>query len=199
MPWDKNFNTEEALDCAMGLFWAQGYEATSVADLTRGMGINRGSLYDTFKNKKSLFLEALRRYDEIHRRRRLETLENGDSVVGVIDSLFADWIDQITSDRENRGCFLTNTALELAAHDPEIGVIVAQSQHEMENFFLKLLHRGQATSEIAPDLDPVEVAGQLLASLLGMLVLARSRPEKELLERIRSGAVDQLGIARTKT
>ena len=58
----KCFNRDEALEKAMQAFWAKGYEATSVQDLVDCMGINRGSLYDTFGDKHQLFLEALDQY-----------------------------------------------------------------------------------------------------------------------------------------
>ena len=58
----KEFDRTQALDKAMHLFWQQGYEATSMQDLCNHMGINRGSLYDTYGNKHSLFLEGIQRY-----------------------------------------------------------------------------------------------------------------------------------------
>ena len=56
------FDREAALHRAMLLFWRHGYEATSVNDLTRAMGITPPSLYAAFGDKKQLFLEAVRRY-----------------------------------------------------------------------------------------------------------------------------------------
>src|ERR1700676_5554651 len=56
------FDPEEALDCAMQVFWRKGYLGTSLSDLTDAMGINRPSLYAAFGNKKSLFRKALNRY-----------------------------------------------------------------------------------------------------------------------------------------
>ena len=60
----KAFNREEVLDRAIEVFWAHGYEATSIQELVDSMGINRGSLYDTFGDKHRLFLEALDRYEQ---------------------------------------------------------------------------------------------------------------------------------------
>ena len=54
----KEFDRREALEKAMEAFWAKGYEGTSVSDLLEAMGIHRGSMYDTFGDKRSLFLEA---------------------------------------------------------------------------------------------------------------------------------------------
>ena len=56
------FDPEEALDRALQVFWRQGFEGTSLTDLTRAMGINRPSLYATFGNKDALFRKVLARY-----------------------------------------------------------------------------------------------------------------------------------------
>ena len=68
MPWEKQFDSDKALTDAMNIFWSRGYESTSMQDLVDSMGINRGSLYATFGSKRSLFLQALRHYDDIHRK-----------------------------------------------------------------------------------------------------------------------------------
>ena len=57
---DKQFDPHEALEKAMQLFWTKGYSATGVAELQEQMGIGRKSLYDTFGNKRQLFIKALR-------------------------------------------------------------------------------------------------------------------------------------------
>src|SRR5580692_8680111 len=58
----REFDTDAALEKAMRLFWAKGYEGTSVADLTKTLGISRPSLYAAFGDKQSLFRAALERY-----------------------------------------------------------------------------------------------------------------------------------------
>src|SRR5262245_60325843 len=60
----RSFDRDQALERAMHLFWRQGYEATSVSDLTRAMGINPPSLYAAFGDKEQLYLEALGRYQQ---------------------------------------------------------------------------------------------------------------------------------------
>jgi len=63
MPRPKSFDPETALAKAMGVFWEKGYDAASIADLTTAMGINRFSLYDTFGDKRTLYLKALDYYE----------------------------------------------------------------------------------------------------------------------------------------
>lgn len=192
MPWQKRFDIDETLDKAMRLFWAHGYEATSMEALVRAMGINRGSLYDTFGDKRALFFAALRRYDEQVRRVHLRALERSHSPKGAIEALFGGWIDIALDDAERSGCFLTNTALELAAHDREIGELVARSQEETEAFFLRLIEKGQADGEIPLAVDAPRSARALLAALIGLLVLARSRPDASLLRAIADSALASL-------
>ena len=192
MPWEKNFDIDQTLDKAMRLFWAHGYDGTSMQDLIQGMGIHRGSLYGTFGDKRSLFIAALLRYDNQCRKTRLAELEQMDSAKAAIKALFQGWINLALADPNRSGCFLTNTALELAVHDEEIGAIVASSQKETEAFFHRLLQKGQASGEIPEDTNPMRAAQSLLAALLGLLVLARSRPERSLLQSIAESALASL-------
>src|SRR5579859_7206658 len=59
----REFDVDKALERAMGLFWRQGYEGTSLADLTRELGVTRPSLYAAFGSKEGLFLKALDLYE----------------------------------------------------------------------------------------------------------------------------------------
>jgi TetR/AcrR family transcriptional repressor of nem operon len=192
MPWEKKFDVDQTLDKAMRLFWAHGFEATSMEDLVQGMGINRGSIYSTFGDKRRLFIAALNRYDSKCRKSQLAALEREHPPRDAIKALFEGWIDRVMSESENSGCFLTNTALELAAHDDDIGEIVAQSQRDIEKFFRRLIKKGQAAGEIDKMLSATKAAQSLLAALIGMLVLSRSRPDRKLLSSVAHGAMATL-------
>lgn len=193
MPWIKNFDVEQTLDKAMQVFWARGYEATSMQDLVHFMGINRGSIYATYGDKRKLFISALQRYDQDWRQSQLAVLESHPSPRAAISKLFNDWIERILRDPDRCGCFLTNTALEMASHDPEIGALVAKTQRETEDFFARLVKKAQGLGEIPAATSPRQAARTLLAALIGMLVLARSRPERALLRSISHGALSALG------
>lgn len=192
MPWDKQFDRDAVLDRAMKTFWQQGYAATSMQDLVDAMGINRGSLYATFGDKRSLFLASLRMFDASVRLEVLARLREGRRPTQAIKALFESFVEYAAGDGLNRGCLITNTALELAAHDPEVARIVAEAQTEIERFLEGRILAGQATGEIPLVLDPKATARGMLASLVGLMVLVRSRPEKALLGGIMTEAMGRL-------
>lgn len=192
MPWKKQFDTDEVLDRAMQVFWNRGYEATSMQDLVDATGINRGSLYATYGDKHTLFLAALRRYaDRIHHK-KLADLASQHGPRETIRQVLLAYALGTLDKGGNRGCFLTNTALELAMHDREAGEIVAQAQKKTEAFFARMIREGKAHGEIASHVKPAIAAASLLASLIGLSVLTRSRPEQPLLQSIVDDAVRQL-------
>jgi TetR/AcrR family transcriptional repressor of nem operon len=192
VPWEKQFDVEETLDKAMRIFWSRGYEATSMQDLVNSTGINRGSLYATYRDKHELFLAALRRYAESIHQNRLADLESKYAPREAIRQALLAFTTQASDWRGTRGCFLTNTALELAAHDREAGKIVAEYQKRTEAFFARMIRKGKAEGEIAQHVKPEEAARGLLASLIGLSVLSRSRPEHALLQAIVDDAVRRL-------
>lgn len=192
MPWEKKFDRRVALDRAMQAFWGRGYEATSVQDLLDCMGLNRGSLYATFGDKHALFVEALEMYDVEVRIRLLSQVRSRFPPKQAIRKLLESFTKDIVEDCPGQGCFLTNTALELAAHDPAARKIVGQSQEDLERFFREVLAEGQRDGTVNSRLVPREAARGLLASFIGLVVLSRSRPEADLLHSVVEDALSRL-------
>lgn len=188
MPWRKRFDRETVLETAMAAFWAHGFEATSVADLVAATGVNRASLYDTYGDKRSLFLAALGTYADRHRRALAEfaaTLAPRAALRAPFEALVA----QAEGGSPGSGCFLTNSALERAAHDPEVRRIVADAQAATEAFFARTIAAAGAAAD-------VETAARgMLAALLGVAVLARSRPDPAVLRGAVEGALAALAPA----
>lgn len=191
MPLEKQFNKQEALDRALEAFWSRGFEATSMQDLVDCMGVNRGSLYATFGDKRALFLAALKSYDE-GRRHMLAEFDKRYQPRDAIRQVFLAFTRDVSEDGGNKGCFITNTALELAAHDAEIRKLVAAAQADVEQYFVRMIKKGKAAGAIAQHVRPAEAARGLLASLLGILVLTRSRPDNALLKAIVDDAMRRL-------
>lgn len=192
MPWEKQFDHDAALSKAMGAFWAQGYDATSMQDLVDCMGINRGSLYATFGDKRSLFIEALRRYDSVYREDWVAAITDANGPRAAIAAVFDQAIAAVVDAGSSDGCLLVNTALELSPHDAEISAIVDNGLAEMEAFFRDMIEQGQTAGEIPAHVAPVDTARGLLGLFVGLRVLSRSRPEESLLQSVASQAMAML-------
>jgi TetR/AcrR family transcriptional repressor of nem operon len=188
MPWEKQFDVEAALTRAMEAFWSHGYEATSTQDLLGRMGLNRGSLYDTFGSKRRLFLEALRHYQASYQGPKVAAAARGRTPRETIAVLFDGLVSEALDDGERCGCLLVNTALELAPHDEEIADIVAEGLRDIETFFRDTIEHGRESGDIPEGVDAVEVSRALLGLMIGLRVLARSRPERPVLDAIAARA-----------
>ena len=184
MPRHKEFDVDMALDQAMQAFWSRGYEATSLCDLLDRMQILRTSLYNAFGGKRALFLTVLRRYAGL-RRAETRALATTFSPRPAILRFFQDAVTPVIDHGARDGCFLVNTALELAPHDAEAAAIVREAFAHLEHtFFCKLIVQGRARGEIAPSVMPASTARGLLSQFVGLRVLSRSRSEKHLLQSI---------------
>jgi TetR/AcrR family transcriptional repressor of nem operon len=176
------FDEASALDAAIECFWHHGYRASSVRDLASSMGIGGTSLYNSFGNKRDLFIKALERYLDRSVRARMRRVQDAHPPRQAIEAFFAEVIERSLQDRARRGCLLINSALEVAPHDKKLGVEIGKRLEEIESFFRDLIVAGHADGTIPASVDPANVARLLLGVLLGIRVLARSRPERPLLE-----------------
>ncbi|PQO23928.1 TetR/AcrR family transcriptional regulator [Rhodobacteraceae bacterium WD3A24] len=172
MPWEKQYDSDTVIERAMRHFWAHGYEGSSISDLVAATGLNRGSLYAGFGDKRGLFMESLRRYDRRERAGFLARLAAEDPPREAILAAFA----AAATGRSGvpRGCLLVNTALERAPHDPELERFVNESFDGVRAFFRERLEAGQADGTIAPGLAPAATAEALVSLFLGLRVLHRS-------------------------
>jgi len=180
LPRTKQFEPQEALDAAMHLFWHKGYGATSMRDLLDAMCIGRGSFYDTFGDKHALFLAALDRFEEARTSWFDEALEG--SGLDGIEEVFRRTVDGLVGFEPRRGCFLANTAVELAPHDAEAAARISRYVRRTEEAFTGALVRAQGAGEIPAEGDPKVLARFLVSNLHGLRVLARAGSDRRTLE-----------------
>ena len=180
----KEFERDEALHKAMEVFWTRGYEGASVQDLVKHMGINRQSIYDTFGDKHTLFLQALDRYREIEGRRVFELLERPGSVKKNFKQLFEDVVEKALSEEGKRGCFVGNAMSELSGRCKETAVRTCNSTAVVEKAFYRALVRGKQDGEFPRVTNPRAVARFLYSSLQGLLLLAKSTKDRKTLSDV---------------
>jgi TetR/AcrR family transcriptional repressor of nem operon len=189
----REFDETAVLDAAVQCFWARGFEATSVRDLAEGMGITGASLYNAFGDKRNLYRRALDHYLDRTVRERIVRLESSlpprDAIAAFLDEV----IERSLSDRQRRGCMLVNSALEVAPHDDAFRRAVAEELAHIEAFFRRCVKAAQQAGEASVACDAEDMARLLLGVLLGIRVLARTRPQRGLLEGIVRPALAMLG------
>ncbi len=188
----REFDEATALESAIECFWHRGYEATSVRDLAEKMGLSAPSLYNAYGDKHALFVQALERYLDQSTRARIKRLEDSLPPKQAIRHFIEEIIERSVHDRVRRGCFLINSALEVAPHDKELGALIADRLAEIEAFFYRSIKAAQARGTVPRNRVAKDLARLLLGVLLGIRVLARSRPERALLEGVARPALTLL-------
>ncbi|CAH0125564.1 TetR/AcrR family transcriptional regulator [Roseomonas sp. CECT 9278] len=175
----REFDDDAVLDAATDRFWRQGYAATSVRDLGAAMGLVPASLYNAFGSKHALFALCLDRYLDRNMRERIARLEARQTPRVAIETFMNEIVARSLADP--RGCLLVNSALEVAPHDAEIGTVIAARLGELEAFFHRCVLAGQRDGSIAAAPPARDLARLLLTTVMGLRVLARSKPEPVLL------------------
>jgi TetR/AcrR family transcriptional regulator, transcriptional repressor for nem operon len=174
----KEFDRDQALRKAMEVFWSRGYEAASIEDLVKHMGINRQSLYDTFGHKHALYLKALDRYCEVEGRRMFDLLEQPGSVKKNLRRLFEGVVEGCL-DGERRGCFVGNAMSELAGRCKETAARTCSNMVAAEEAFYRALQRGKKEGELTGVRDLRAIARFLYSSLQGLVLIAKATQERK--------------------
>src|SRR5713226_8810256 len=152
MARSKEFDSERALASAVNVFWRLGYENTSLEVLLREMGIARQSLYDTFGDKRALYLKAMAFY-----RKQTNSSLRGvlASAPTVKEGLTRVLLGLVAESREQhaRGCLLLSANMERAVDDQEIARFLEDNQAEVESIFADALRRAQRSGELRAEAD----------------------------------------------
>jgi TetR/AcrR family transcriptional repressor of nem operon len=162
----KAFDREAVLERAMQLFWRQGFAATSTDDLIAAMGIGRQSLYDTFGDKQSLYLEALRRYHaEAAAAGRCDA---ADPLARIAAGLCAP-IDK-PAERLTMGCMGINATSSFGQSDARISGMAAVTARTREAQFADDVTAAQREGTLSAGIDAEAAAQFLYMALQGLTV-----------------------------
>lgn len=173
---------------ALDLFWQHGYDGTALQALCRATGLQPGSVYAAFGNKRDLFAAVIRRYIETVSAEAIERINGAPSGLQGLRSYFGYLVDAMVDGKRARGCLVTNSLVEFAARDPELAAMFQVHLARLQTSFAAALARARAEGELRPGAGP-ESAGLLVAVVQGMNVLARSRPGRQALQDIADAAL----------
>jgi AcrR family transcriptional regulator len=177
------FDTDEALDRAMTVFWSKGYEATSLSDLTDAMGINRPSLYAAYGNKEELFRKALERYGEGPSGYEREALA-APTARQVAEGLLRGAADVQTDPDTPAGCLAVLGTTYCAEDSSPIGKTLIDFRLAGHAAIRERFERAHAEGDLPPDADPTALTHYIGTVVCGMAVLAASGVARDELERV---------------
>ena len=180
----REFDVDAALDRALQVMWAKGYESASLDDLCDATGLGRSSLYAAFGDKRALYLRALERYEEAAAQRVNDALARPVPVRESIAAFLGRLIDDIVAGPGRRGCFIGNCAAELARGDREAAAHVRRSHGRIETAFRDALARAQARGEIEAEADPRALARFLTSGIQGLRLVGKANPDRAVLDDI---------------
>lgn len=179
----REFDSNTALESAMHVFWAKGYEATSLDDLCEATGLGRSSLYAAFGDKRRLYLSALDRYEEAGVRRIAAALARP-PIRKAVAAFVGRIIDDIVAGPGRRGCFIGNCAAELVRGDRTAATRVRRSLGRLETTFRDALVCARARGEIAATSDADALARFLVAGIQGLRLVGKAKPDRAALDDI---------------
>ncbi|MGJ8617640.1 MAG: TetR/AcrR family transcriptional regulator [Sulfitobacter sp.] len=178
----REFKTDDAIEKAMQVFWIRGYEDASLPDLLVGMGLTRGSLYKAFGDKKSLYLNVLRLYEQVEVDAAVAMLtDEGDQDGAARIAAMFDGIAQGFAKGDRRGCLLCTAAAGVEMSDPDIAGLVKASLAKLRDGFEAALNVS-ATHRAFADDTKTDIANTLLTQYIGLRVLARADLSLDLIE-----------------
>lgn len=179
----KQFDPNKALAKAMGVFWRLGYENTSLEALMREMGIAKQSLYDTFGDKRALYMKALAYYRDEQNGALRRMFESQQSVKdGFAKLLFG--LSAESRERHERGCLLLSANLERDTADAAIAEFLRGNQAEVEGIFVEALRRAQKRGELSIEQDPAALSRFFVVTIQGMRAMARLKSDRKALEQV---------------
>lgn len=189
----RKFDPDQVLDRSMREFWDRGYRETSVDDLVAATGAQPGSLYNTFPGgKRALFLKALDLYSTLIVPEKMGALESDGAGLGELRAYFDGLIRDLTMPEGRVGCLMVNSAVELAAVDSEVGAIVRRHMQRLERNAERALRNAQRRGEIPAHIDPASKATQLMATGMGLMVVGKTDPGRDVLQTIVDAAFGDL-------
>ena len=189
----KSFDEDQVLTRAMNVFWRQGYEATSLDDLTAHMGIPRQSVYRSFTDKHTLFLKALESYDRRVIAKVLETLSGSGLAITKLENLFSLWRKAAKSP-DRLGCMMVNTQTQFVSDADQVEKLVKKSHRRFLSALEKTIVQAQQEGDVSSKINAKQSARLIFATSNGLMAMSRARVSNVFLDDVIDSLFVHLGI-----
>ena len=183
MARNRQFDTGEALDAAMRVFWEKGYEGTSMHNLEQATGLTRTSIYNAFGNKRELFEQSVARYKETRMRALFARLDTAETIQEGIRDLLNGALELHFDEENPGGCLIVLSVAEAAQHNDASRELLAGSLQALEQQLQNRLTRAKKAGQLRADLDTRGTAAAIAATMAGMMVLGKANISRATLQR----------------
>ena len=189
------YNSNTVLSAAVETFWRHGYSASSVAQLLAATGLNRGSLYNSFGDKRGLFIAALDFYYARYTGVVLQLLQHSPNPVAGILAVFEMTMFDLPDEHRRKGCLLVNSVAELSDNESELAERALAHLRTVQSGFAKALQRARDQGLWPrPDADPQLAADLLFQYMTGLRISTRFDADPESLRRKLRHTLHMLGL-----
>ncbi len=181
MPRTEVFNKDLVITQARDVFWAKGYNGTSMQDLVDATGLNRSSIYNSFGSKMELFRTCLSQYQGTNFDYIEQVFCNANSPLEGIRKFFVGAVHQIVGDKNGKGCMVVNCSTEMANQDSNVASWLGLNQDKMIQVFNSVLNKAQQKGELSASKDPELLAHYLVSFTQGLRVTGTHNKDKKVL------------------
>lgn len=181
------FDREDILDKAMNLFWEKGYQSTSLKDLCETTGLQKGSLYNSFKSKENLFLLCLDKYG---RNSKTRFFKNSEDPKIYLKLFFKRLVDQGSNETYTKGCLIMNSCLELASNNTTPAQRTQQLFKDVEDNFKNVLQQIDLTNK-----DRDNISTLLISAAFSIREISKFKKDRTFLKQIANSALSELNIS----
>jgi len=186
----RSFSREQALDRAVELFWARGYERATLSELQKAMGgISAPSFYAAFGSKEALFREAVQRYNQVQGVPTLKALAEGVTARASMEGLLRAGAMAVTQQGHPRGCLTALSGIESAAEADRLGAFMREMRAQRQKIILQRLERGVTDGDVPKGANLKAVAFFYVTVIDGLTLQARDGVSRETLETIGQSAM----------
>ena len=179
----RGFDVERALDAALNVFWARGYEGASLDELTGAMGINRPSLYAAFGNKENLFRRVLDRYGRGPAAHACAALQ-APTAREVAERMLTGTVAMLTDPRHPRGCLIVQGALACGDNSECVQRALAAHREAGVAALRKRFERARREGDLPRSANPADLARYVTTVAHGLSVQAASGATRAELTRV---------------
>lgn len=185
----RGFDREAALRAAMEVFWREGYEGASMAELTKAMGINAPSLYAAFDSKEGLFLQAMRLYMELENADTWSVLSAAPTARDAIRLLLEHGARSLSRPDRPHGCLLILGDANTSLQNDTVHRHLCDWRRGAQSRFEERMRRGIADGDLPAEADIQAMAAFYMTVLQGLSLRARDGATRDTMLQVVDSAM----------